>query len=51
MSKIPAMFLSILIMILMMTATAILINYMEGDILPDSSPWSFISYGDKINND
>jgi hypothetical protein len=51
MNKIPAMFFSILIMVMLMTATATLINYMEGDILPDSSPWSFISFGDKVNND
>jgi hypothetical protein len=39
-----AMTLSIMITIMMMMVTAILINYMEGDILPDTSPWSFIQF-------
>ena len=43
MKTMSAMLCSIMIMIMMMTATAVLINYMEGDILPDTSPWSFIN--------
>ncbi|MDF2736330.1 MAG: hypothetical protein K0S93_186 [Nitrososphaeraceae archaeon] len=44
MKPIAAMFCSILIMLMMMTATTTMINYLEGDILPDTSPWSFISW-------
>lgn len=40
---IKPLFLSLITMAMMMTATAVLINWLEGDILPDSSPWSFIS--------
>jgi hypothetical protein len=44
------MLFSIMIMITMMMSTAILINYMEGDILPDTSPWSFINTWQNIIN-
>ena len=33
---------TITIMITMIVATSTLINYLEGDIIPDSSPWSLI---------
>ncbi len=43
------LFISILIIIALLTITIFLIsmveaygNYLEGDILPDTSPWSFI---------
>jgi hypothetical protein len=29
-----------------MAITIAFINYLEGDILPDTSPWSFINYDD-----
>ena len=46
MKPIPAMLCSILIVIMMMVSVAIGINWLEGDILPDTSPWSFIAFGD-----
>jgi hypothetical protein len=39
-----SMLYSIVIMIMLMAITIAFINYLEGDILPDTSPWSFISF-------
>lgn len=39
-----AMLCSIMIVMAMMMSVAVFINYLEGDILPDTSPWSFISF-------
>jgi hypothetical protein len=48
-----SMLYSIVIMIMLMAITIAFINYLEGDILPDTSPWSFISFdaeeGGKVN--
>jgi hypothetical protein len=41
-----SMLYSIVIMIMLMAITIAFINYLEGDILPDTSPWSFINYDD-----
>ena len=43
MKTMMAMTCSILIMVTMMMTVAVLINWLEGDILPDTSPWSFVS--------
>jgi len=43
MKTIVAMMCSITIVIMMMLSTIMFINYLEGDILPDTSPWSFIN--------
>jgi hypothetical protein len=42
MKRILAMLCSITIMVTMMIATAAFINMLEGDILPETSGWSFI---------
>jgi hypothetical protein len=52
MKPITSMLCSITIMIMLMMSTVILINYLEGDILPDTSPWSFIKFEQQeIRND
>ena len=44
MKTMMAMTCSIMIMVVMMMSVAILINWLEGDILPDTSPWSFVEF-------
>jgi hypothetical protein len=43
MKPIAAMFCSIMITVMMMVTTAVFINMLEGDILPETSGWSFIN--------
>jgi hypothetical protein len=46
-----SMLYSIIIMIMLMAMTIAFINYLEGDILPDTSPWSFISSYSSTNKE